>query len=84
MKSIIIGSLFVANLIGCSTYQARMIVPAPALREVFRGGTIKGLEDNEGQFLGTVGEYDMVEHVCSSKPIFDMNGRYVRTSVKCW
>ena len=84
MKLIIIGSLFVVNFVGCSTYQARMIVPAPALREVFRGGTIQGLEDNEGQFLGTVGEYDMVEHVCSSKPIFDMNGRYVRTSVKCW
>jgi hypothetical protein len=84
VKISIIGLLSIVIFGGCSTYQARMIVPAPALREVFRGGTIKGLEDNDGQFLGTVGEYDMVEHVCSSKPIFDMNGRYVRTSVKCW
>lgn len=76
--------LILAALQGCSTYQARMIVPAPALREVFRGGTLKGLEDNDGQFLGHPSEYDLVEHSCNSTPIFDKAGRYVRTSVKCW
>jgi hypothetical protein len=69
---------------GCQTYKARVVVPAPALREVFRGGAIQGLEDNTGHFLGMPNDYDLVEHTCTSKPIFDFRGRYVKTSVKCW
>jgi hypothetical protein len=74
-------------LTGCQTAQQpqyRVIQPAPALREVFRGGAIQGLEDNTGHFTGAPNEYDMVEHVCTSTPIWDMNGKYVKTSVKCW
>lgn len=83
MKKLILISLL--GLTACATQpQPRIIVPAPALREVFRGGAIQGLEDNSGQYMGNPGEYDLNPHVCSSTPIFDMNGYYVRTSVKCW
>jgi hypothetical protein len=73
------------QLVGCmSQPKAQVIVPAPALREVFRGGEIQGLQDNSGHYMGQPSDYDLVEHVCSSRPIYDMNGKYVRTSVKCW
>ena len=72
-------------LVGCASQpKPTVIVPAPALREIFRGGAIQGLEDNTGQYLGMPNQYDMVEHVCTSTPIYDMNGHYVKTSVKCW
>jgi hypothetical protein len=75
-------------LTGCATQptmQPRPIIqPAPALREVFRGGALQGLEDNTGHFMGMPNQYDMVEHVCTSRPIYDFQGRYIKTSVKCW
>lgn len=80
---VLIGASIAASL-GCATKKPRIIVPAPALREVFRGGAIQGLEDNEGHFLGAPNEYDLVSHTCTSTPIFDIYGRYVKTSVKCW
>lgn len=80
--SLILASSVSASL-GCAS-KPRVIVPAPALREVFRGGSIQGLEDNEGHFLGAPNEYDLVSHTCTSTPIFDFLGRYVKTSVKCW
>jgi len=55
-----------------------------ALREVFRGGQLKGLEDATSPDLGIPNQYDLTEHVCRSAPIFDMNGKYVRTWVGCW
>lgn len=72
-------------LSGCATQPPpRVIVPAPALREVFRGGEIQGLENNAGHYMGAPGDYDQVQHVCTSTPIYDAWGRYVRTSVNCW
>lgn len=55
-----------------------------ALSEVFRGGALKGLEGAEGSDLGMPSQYDLVEHVCTSGPIYDIYGRYVRTDVRCW
>lgn len=72
-------------LTGCASQpKNNVIVPAPALREVFRGGEIQGLEDNSGHYMGRPSDYDLVEHVCTSMPIYDSRGVYVRTSVKCW
>lgn len=78
--------LWLILLSGCATQPPaqNVLYPAPALREVFRGGAIQGLEDNTGQYLGMPNQYDMVPHVCSSTPIYDMYGRYVKTSVRCW
>lgn len=56
----------------------------PALSEVYRGGELKGLEQADSSDLGMPNQYDLVGHVCHSQPIFDLWGRYVRTSVKCW
>lgn len=85
-KQILIGVTLLVGLLvqGCASSPTQeIIVPAPALSEVFRGGTIKGLENNEGQYLGHPGSYDLVQHTCTSTPIFDMYGRYLRTSVRC-
>lgn len=81
-----IGLLLALTILqGCATQpKNNVIVPAPALREVFRGGEIQGLEDNSGHYMGRPSDYDLVEHVCTSMPIYDSYGRYVRTSVKCW
>lgn len=81
MKRLILILLLAAT--GCAT-QPRILVPAPALSEVFRGGTIQGLEDNSGQFIGAPGDYDRIEHTCTSRPAYDLNGRYIKTIVKCW
>lgn len=67
----------------CAT-KPQYIVPAPALREVFRGGELKGLEDSSGHFMGAPGAYDQIEHTCTSRPSYDLDGRYIRTVVKCW
>lgn len=73
------------NTIACASKPPiNVIVPAPALREVFRGGAIQGLEDNNQHYTGAPGQYDLVEHTCTSTPIFNLQGQYVRTSVKCW
>lgn len=56
----------------------------PALREVFRGGELAPLQAADGPALGMPSPDDLVSHTCISNPIFDLNGRYLRTSVKCW
>jgi len=83
-KNILICALSL-GLAACQTTTPRpqVMVPAPALREVMRGGAIRGLEDNSGDFTGMPGAYDLIEHVCVSMPITDMYGRYVRTAVSC-
>lgn len=85
MSKLILWALLGIGLSACATGpQYKVMVPAPALREVFRGGEIQGLENNTGHYTGMPHQYDLVEHVCSSQPIYDVYGRYVRTSVKCW
>lgn len=73
------------NLTGCVTQQrARGYELPPVLSEVFRGGQLKGLETNDGAVLGMPGDYDRVQHVCTSTPMYDLYGRYYRTDVRCW
>ena len=55
-----------------------------ALSEVFRGGVLKGLQEADSAQLGMPSQYDLVEHTCTSGPIYDLWGRYVRTDVRCW
>ncbi len=81
---ILLGALAMAFGLNACSSKPVIMQPAPALREIFRGGEIQGLEDNSSQYTGMPNAYDQVEHVCTSQPIYDMYGRYVRTSVKCW
>jgi hypothetical protein len=56
----------------------------PALREVFRGGELTPLQHADAPDLGMPTPYDQVSHTCVSTPIYGLDGRYVRTSVRCW
>lgn len=56
----------------------------PALSEVYRGGTLTPMQQADSPVLGMPNQYDRVEHVCTSGPIYDVYGRYVRTDVRCW
>lgn len=82
--------LIAISVQACQSQQPRYTYQLPsAMREVFRGGQLKGLEDREDPNLGIeqpkeVSPYDLVQHTCVSEPIRDMNGRYVRTAVRCW
>lgn len=84
MKYLLIA-LLALPVIGCSTAPKPKGFELPvAMREIFRGGELKGLEQANSPDLGMPSQYDRVSHVCTSEPIFDMDGVYVRTSVKCW
>jgi|GEM_PF-3945346 len=86
MKRIIL--LLALFLTSCATKP-----PAPqgfampsALREVFRGGQLIPLQNATSPDLG-IGEpsnYDRVQHVCVSKPLYSLNGSYHSTQVLCW
>lgn len=70
---------------GCSSKQKPQgFEMPPALREVFRGGELSPLQTADTPNLGMPNQYDQVQHVCVSTPIYGLDGRYVRTSVKCW
>lgn len=69
---------------GCAHDPPKGFILPPALSEVFRGGQMKGLEDATSADLGIPNQYDRVSHVCTSQPIFDLNGYYVKTSVVCY
>lgn len=56
----------------------------PAMSETLRGGELKGLESNDTGLLGMPNERELVSHTCTSTPIFNIYGQFVRTSVHCW
>lgn len=56
----------------------------PALSEVFRNGELAGLESRDAKTLGMPNPNDLVSHTCTSTPIFDIWGRFIRTDVRCW
>jgi hypothetical protein len=72
MKLLLLVSMF---LIGCQTYQPRPHTYGGALREVNRGGLPEQYQPSN---------YDLVSHVCTSTPIFDLQGNFVRKDVRCW
>lgn len=56
----------------------------PALSEVYRGGTLAPMQQADSADLGMPNQYDLVDHTCSSRPMYDIYGRYTRTDVRCW
>lgn len=56
----------------------------PALSEVMRNGTLKGLEAADGPLLGMPNERDRVARTCRSQPIYSLEGLYVRTDISCY
>ena len=76
---------FIVQFCGCSTPQKpKGFELPPALRETFRGGALKGLEEADSPELGMPNPYDRVSHVCTSTPIYNLWGQFVRTDVRCF
>lgn len=77
-----VGFLYTMFLLGgCATApQARVPTYGGALPELMRAGE----PETEPQVEPFPTAYNAISHTCISTPIFDMNGRYVRTSVQCW
>lgn len=71
------------NVVACSSPKPKGYVLPPALREVFRGGELKPLQNAEST-EGMPNAYDQVSHTCTSTPIFHLDGTYARTDVRCW
>ncbi len=82
MTKFLTGVLLLVG-VACST-TTKPAGQSPALREVFRGGELKGAETHDGADRGMPDDYDLVSHTCVSTPIFGLDGRYLRTSVRCW
>ena len=97
MRNLLIGlaGILVLTLRGCSTPQPKRGFELPqALREVYRGGELKPMQDAKDPDLG-LGQgnsqtgyiptnYDLVQHTCVSTPIYTLDGDYAYTSTKCW
>lgn len=76
MKNLIYCTFF-ALLVGCaSTPQQKINDYGGALPELYRSGT-PNVEPMPNY-------YHRISHTCSSTPIFDIYGYYVRTDVRCW
>lgn len=71
------------SLSACSTAPKGFELP-PALSETFRNGQLKGLEQADSADLGMPNPYDRTSRVCVSRPIYNIDGFYVRTDVRCW
>ena len=77
MKQILIKALAVYAVLacmGCSTAQ-RPNNYGGALPELMRNGV--------PQLVHAESPYDRVSHTCTSTPIFDLNGAYAYTDVRC-
>ena len=82
---LLILTILAGGLIGCASEPPKpqgFALP-PALREVFRGGQLKGLESATSPDLGMPNEFDMVSHTCTSTPVFNFIGQYWYTDVRC-
>ena len=85
MKRLILVLILGLTTTACSTPpKPKGFELPPALSEVYRGGALKPLQEADSAVLGMPNQYDLVSHVCTSAPIYDMWGRYVRTDVRCW
>lgn len=72
------------SLSACATAKPKGFVLPPALSEVYRGGELAPMQNADAADLGMPNQYDRVGHVCVSEPIYNGDGYYLRTSVKCW
>lgn len=81
---ILLVLVLIAGLqVGCATAKPKGYELPPALREVYRGGELKGLENRQPD-LNVPANYDLVQHTCTSAPIFNLDGSYSHTTTKCW
>lgn len=76
----------ISSLAACGSTQYRGYEMPVAMREVFRGGQLKGLEDHTdpNKDLGMPAPYDMVQHTCTSQPTYNLDGSFHRTAVRCY
>lgn len=81
-----LGLILIAmTLSACSTTKPKGYELPPVVREVFRGGELKGLENVSGEDPRLYpSQHDLVQQVCVSQPIFGLYGEYIRTAVRCW
>ena len=96
MRNYLIGLAGILLLIttGCSTPpKPRGFELPPALREIYRGGELAPMQNAETPELGIRDQkpagyvptnYDLVSHTCTSAPIFDLDGNYVKTITRCF
>lgn len=70
-------------LSSCASQQPRGFILPPALSETFRNGQLKGLEAADSAELGLLNPNDMISRTCTSAPLFDLYGNYIRTDVRC-
>jgi len=72
MKPILLISMF---LVGCQTTKPRPHTYGGALKEVTREGSPEEFQPEK---------YEIGTHVCVSKPIFDLDGNFIKKSIRCW
>lgn len=74
MKKLIF--IITLSLIGCATPKKEIINYEGALPELYRAGT-PSIEPYPNYT-------HRISHTCTSSPIYDLYGYYVRTDVRCW
>jgi len=86
MKQLLIFAIITlaALQVGCASPKKQGFELPVAMSETLRGGELKGLEKADTPELGMPNQYDRVTHVCTSTPVYNLYGQFVRTSVKCW
>lgn len=84
MRIVLLIALVLSSA-ACTTAKPRGYELPPALREVFRGGELNGLQNVSSEDPRLYpSQRDLVQQVCVSEPLFDAYGRYYRTAVRCW
>jgi hypothetical protein len=81
MKTLIFA-LLALSMTACASKPVGYQLPI-ALSETLRNGELRGLEHADGPDLGMPNSTDLSPRTCTSTPIFDLYGYYVRTVVHC-
>jgi hypothetical protein len=86
MTRYIMALITILITIGCAVEppRPRGFTLPPALSEVFRGGELNGLQNADTPNLGMPNEDQLVSRTCRSQPIFNLDGYYLYTAVKCY
>jgi hypothetical protein len=79
----VIFLILALSLTNCASKPKGFELPI-ALSETFRNGALKGLEAADSADLGMPNQNDRVSHVCTSQPIYSLEGYYIRTAVTCF
>jgi hypothetical protein len=80
-----ISILFATASLGCASIPPRRGFELPvALSEVYRNGALKPLQVADSPDLGMPIPTDRISHTCTSTPIYNLSGYYLRTDVRCY